>query len=332
MLILNAAQVRQALPMSAAVDAMKQAFVAISRHQVNMPVRIHLDFPGRSGTTLVMPAHVSVPENESLAVKVVSVFGNNLQRGLPRIMAIVTVFDPETGRPFALLEGTTLTQIRTAAASAAATDTLARKECESLAIIGAGVQARSHIEAIACVRPIRVIRISSRSRSSSDRLLHEMRKSLAGNCHIEIFDDANQAVAGADIVCTVSTATEPVFEPDSIYPGTHINAVGSYQPHVVEIPGKVVQNARVFVDHFESAMAEAGDLIRPIQDGLITRDHILGELGQVISGEIDGRTADSQITLFKSVGNAVEDCLAASTAIRGARLLKLGTEIPWLSC
>lgn len=315
--------------MSAAVAAMKQAFVAISGHQVNMPVRTHLDFPDRNGTTLVMPAYVAVPENESLAVKVVSVFGNNPQRELPRILAVVNVFDPETGRPFALLEGTTLTQIRTAAASAAATDVLARPECETLAIIGAGVQARSHIEAIACVRTVRRICISSRSRNSCERLLHEMRDKLPPDCHLEIFDDPNQAVAQAEIVCTVSTSQSPVFDPESIRPGTHINAVGSYQPHVVEIPGEVVCRARVFVDHLESAMDEAGDLIQPIRNGLISSDHILGEVGQVISGAIDGRTSADQITLFKSVGNAVEDCLAASTAINAARQHNLGTGILW---
>lgn len=329
MLILNAEEVRQSLPMPVAVQAMKQAFKAISTDQVNMPVRIHIDFPKRVGTTLVMPAHVQAPENEALAVKVVSVFGNNPKRNLPRILAIVNVFDPETGRPIALLEGTALTQIRTAAASAAATNLLARQDCQSLAIIGAGVQARSHIEAIAGVRSIREIRISSRSRESCERLVQEVRQKIPEYCRMEIFDDANQAVSGADIVCTVSTATDPLFSPESIRPGTHINAVGSYQPRVVEIPGEVVHGARVFVDHLESALEEAGDLIQPIRNGLIARDHIMGEIGQVISGEINGRTSNEQITLFKSVGNAVEDCLAANAAIKGAHQRNLGTNIPW---
>ncbi len=329
MLILNTDQVRQVLPMPVAIDAMKSAFLAISGHQVTMPARTHLDFPDQNGTTLVMPAHVATEQVQALSVKVVSVFANNPQRDMPRIMAAVMVFDPQTGQPLALLEGTTLTQIRTAAASAAATDGLAREDCEILAVIGAGVQARSHIEAMACVRPINRIRIASRSRTSCQRLVHDLAAKMAGGCEFEIFDDASQAVAGADIVCTVSTATEPLFEAAAIQPGTHLNAVGSYQPHVVEIPGEVVAGARVFVDHLASAMEEAGDLLQPICAGLISVDHVRGEIGQVLAGQLPGRTSRSQVTLFKSVGNAVEDCFAAHAAICRAERLQCGSEIPW---
>ncbi len=328
MLILNSSQVRQALPAADAVRAMQQAFLAISAGQITMPVRTHLDFADRQGTTLVMPACVRVEDRESLAIKVVSVFANNPQRGLPRILAVVNVFDPQTGQPIAILEGTTLTEIRTAAASAAATEALARPCSDTMAVIGAGVQARSHIEAICCVRPIRKIHVSSRTRDSAERLVNEIRVNYPDQ-QFEVFDNADDAITAADIVCTVSTSSQPLFQPASIQPGTHINAVGSYQPHVVEIPGQVVRQARVFVDHRQSALDEAGDLIQPLEAGLISADHILGEIGQVIGGSLDGRTDESQITLFKSVGNAVEDCLAASGAIQGAQQRGLGTEIPW---
>jgi ornithine cyclodeaminase len=329
MLILDSDQVRQALPMPAAVEAMKQALQAISDGQVTMPHRTHLNFPDRNGTTLVMPAHVGTGSIDSLAVKVVSVFGDNPGRDLPRIMAAVMVFDPETGQPLALLEGTTLTQIRTAAASGAATDLLARPDCQTLAVIGAGVQARSHIEAMTCVRAIKRIHLASRTRESCQRLVEDLAGKLPEDCQVVIFDDASQAVAEADLVCTVSTSSAPLFGSSAIRPGTHINAVGSYQPHVVEIPADVIARARVFVDHLASALEEAGDLLQPIQAGLIGADHVRGEVGEVIAGRLQGRTDAAQITLFKSVGNAVEDCLAAGAAIRGARKMKLGHEIRW---
>jgi ornithine cyclodeaminase len=327
MLILNASQVRQTLPMPAAVEAMKRAFLAISSGEADMPLRSHMDVAGGKGTTLVMPAHVVSKDTDSLAVKIVSVIGSNPERGLPRIIATILAIDPETGEPIALIEGTTVTAIRTAAASAAATDALARPDSRTLAVIGAGVQAREHIAAIHCVRDIRQTYVVARDRDQADRLVEDMAAGDPVINNITIFESADEAVAQADIVCTVTTSAEPVFSPGAIRPGTHINAVGSYQPHTVEIPGETVKAARVFVDHRESAMEEAGDLIQPIEAGLIDEGHVLGEVGEVLAGSIAGRRSDSDITLFKSVGCAAEDCLAASEVLVRAKALGIGEEI-----
>jgi ornithine cyclodeaminase len=324
MLILNASQVRQTLPMPAAVEAMKRAFLAISAGHADMPLRSHLDVAGGSGTTLVMPAHVVSGDSDSLAVKIVSVIGSNPQKGLPRIIATILAVDPETGEPIALIEGTTVTAIRTAAASAAATDALARPDSQTLAVIGAGVQAREHIAAIHCVRAIRRTFVVARDRAQAERLVEDMGAGEPAIRDITICENADETVAQADIVCTVTTSAEPVFSTDAVRPGTHINAVGSYQPHTVEIPAETVKAARVFVDHRESAMEEAGDLIQPIEAGLIDEGHILGEVGEVLAGSAAGRRSASDITMFKSVGCAAEDCLAASVVLARAKALGFG--------
>ena len=312
-----------------AIAAMKSALAALSAGQVRMPVRTHIDFPERSGTTLVMPACVRTAGQEALAVKVVSVFANNPDRDLPRIMAAVTVYDASTGQLLALLEGTTITAIRTAAASAAATDILARPDSRTLAVIGAGVQARSHIQAVQCVRPLERILLCSRTRASSQQLAGELARQNPDGPPVEVVEEADDAVALADIVCTVTTATRPLFDAGAVRPGTHLNAVGSYQPHVVEIPEETVRQAKVWVDHRESALQEAGDLIQPLRSGTIDPGHVLGEIGEVLLEQQPGRTAGTDITLFKSVGNAAEDCLAAATALARAGTLDLGTRLPW---
>lgn len=327
MLILNARQVRQALPMPAAIDAMKRAFLAISCGDAEMPLRTHLDLSGSGGTALVMPAHVRSIDTDSLAVKIVSVCGDNPERGLPRILATVLAIDPQTGEPIALIEGTTVTAIRTAAASAAATDVLARADSETLAIVGAGVQAREHIAAIHCVRGIRRTYIAARNRSQCERLAEDLSSGDPAISDITICETADEAVAQADVVCTVTTSHDPVFSPTSLKPGTHVNAVGSYQPDTLEIPPETVAAARVFVDHRQSALEEAGDLVVPLKSGLIDAGHILGEVGEVLAGRIAGRCSASDITLFKSVGCAAEDCLAASEVLAKAKELGIGREI-----
>jgi ornithine cyclodeaminase/alanine dehydrogenase-like protein (mu-crystallin family) len=327
MLILNSQQVRQALPLPAAIESMKRAFLAISSGDSEMPLRAHLDAPDRNGTTLVMPAYVHTGNIDSIAVKIVSVFGDNPAKGLPRILATVLTIDPATGQTVALLEGTAITSIRTAAASAAATDVLARNDAKTLAIIGAGVQAREHIRAIKCVRDIRMTYIAARSRSECQRLVDEFSSGASDAGAFTICATADDAVTQADIVCTVTTSCAPVFDPAAVRDGTHINAVGSYQPHNAEIPATTIRAARVFVDHRDSALAEAGDLIMPLRAGLIEEGHILGEIGEVLAGDIDGRLEQSEITVFKSVGCGAEDCVAASVVLENARVLGIGSEM-----
>ncbi len=327
MLILDSEQVRQALPMPVAVNAMRNAFIAISSGSGQMPLRSHLQARRPDGSVLVMPALLDSESDAACAVKIVSVFDDNPDRGLPRILATIIAIDPETGRPEALIDGTTVTAIRTAAASAAATDLLARTDSESLAIIGAGVQAREHLAAIACVRDLRVAYLASQDRDDCERLVRDMDAAGRTPCRIEICSSNDEAVKHADIVCTVTTSKEPVFSPDAIAPGMHLNAVGSYQPDRAEIPSQTIRSARVFVDHRASALAEAGDLLRPIKDGVITVDHVAGEVGEALMGALAGRSLQDEITVFKSVGCALEDCIATRALLVRARELGLGQRI-----
>jgi len=266
---------------------------------------------------------------EALAVKVVSVFDRNAERGLARIQAAVLVFDAATGQPTACLEGATLTGIRTAAASGAATDLLARTDCRTVAIFGAGVQGRTHLEAVCTVREIETAWIYSRTPSKVDALIAECAGRGPIPQDLRVATTPQEALAQADIVCAATTSREPIFNDADLQPGTHINAVGSYQPHVREIPGETVARAVVIVDNRDAAWEEAGDLIQPLQAGLIDRNHIVADLGEVVLGVHPGRRTDEEITLFKSVGIAVQDAAAAHRAVNEAMKCGLGQTVPW---
>lgn len=331
MLILSADDIRRALPMPDAIEAMRQAFVALTEKRAIVPHRIHLPVARNAGVSLIMPSYVDAdqPTNQALAVKVVSLFDHNQARGLARIQAAVIVIEPDTGRPLALLEGATLTAIRTAAASGAATDLLARPDSHTLAMIGAGVQARTHLQAVCAVRPIKQIRIFSRTPAKVELLLKEFSGTPGIAAEMIVADSVQAATFGADIICTTTTSKTPVFDDNDVSPGVHINAVGSYTPQAREIPGATVARAAVYVDSREAAWSEAGDLIQPYDAGLITRDHIRAELGELILHPELGRKSDDQITLFKSVGIAVQDAMAAQCTLRNAQRLRLGTTAPW---
>ena len=328
MLILSADDVRTALPMSDAVAAMKRAFVAVSSRQAIMPPRAHLDVREHDGVTLVMPSLV-LGESPAMSVKTVSVFAGNPGRGLPRIQAAVLVVDPSTGTPAALLEGSTLTSIRTAAASGAATDVLARQESETLAILGAGVEARTHIRAMCAVRAIREVRIYSPRSVSVQRLISDLSGDPAIPALLLAAESPAEALRGADIICTVTTSTTPVFETEDVPVGVHINAVGSFKPHVVEIPAATVASAKVVVDSRDDTSHEAGDLIQAVESGAITRDHVLAEVGELLASQRTVRSSDADITLFKSVGVAVQDAVAARLALDRAEELGLGQRVKW---
>lgn len=327
MLILNAAEVRSALPMGQAIMAMKQAFAAYSDGRAVAPPRAHLRSPRNRGISLFMPALVDDPatEDQALVVKAVSLFDGNAARGLSRIQAAVLVLEPDTGRPAALLEGATLTAIRTAAASGAATDLLARPESAVLAIFGAGVQARFHVEAICAVRPIREARIYSPTRAKVERLIEEI--SVRVGARLLAAASPRDALIGADIVCAASTSSTPVFADGDLYAGAHVNAVGSFTPQAREVPAETVLRSLLVVDSRDAAWEEAGDLIQPLKAGLIDSDHVHAELGELVLGRRTGRTENGQITLFKSVGIAVQDAVAARTALAAARIAGLGTEV-----
>ena len=329
MLVLNADAVRQALPMPEAIEAMKRAFAALTAGHVLMPARAHLEIEPHDGVCLVMPAYMHDADGEALAVKVVSLFDHNAARGLARIQAAVLAFEPDTGRPLALLEGATLTAIRTGAASGAATDLLARPDARTVAILGAGVQARTQLEAVCTVRPIEAVRVYDPNAAAAAALAAEMAGRGPVPEQVVPAATAAEALADADIVCAATTSHTPAFADADVKPGTHINATGSYQPHVQELPPATVLRSLLVVDSRAHALAETGDLIQPIEQGLFTPDHIYAELGELVLGRKPGRTAADQVTLFKAVGVAVQDAAAARVALERAATLGLGQTVEW---
>ncbi len=331
MLILNAAEVRQAFPMREAIEAMREAFAAFSDGRALNPPRMQLPVSRQAGVTLIMPAFVddTDPQSQALAVKVVSIFNNNHVVGLASVQSAVLVLDPATGRPTALIEGATLTAIRTAAASGLATELLARRESRRLAIFGAGAEARTHLDAMCAVRPIEQVRIYSPKSEESAALVAEFTGRPGFDVRLEVAATPKKVMEGADIICCATSSKVPVFEDVDVRPGGHINAIGSYTRAVSEVPAETVRRAMVVVDSYDAAWQDAGELLQPLDAGLIGRNHIQAEVGEIVLGRRPGRTDDRQITLFKSVGLAVQDAFAASSVTANARRLKLGYEYEW---
>ncbi|MCI0436815.1 MAG: ornithine cyclodeaminase family protein [Gemmatimonadetes bacterium] len=302
----DGAAVRALLRMDACIAAMRAALRSLSRGEVVLPQRPVIHVPDGRGSLYVMPAWVSQPE--ALAVKLVTLFPGNRAAGLETHQGVVVLFGDQ-GEVCALIDAGAITAIRTAAVSAAATDALARVDAGDLAILGSGVQARSHIEAMQAVRAIRRVRIWNRTAARADALADAVRGQW--NLDVDVCATAREAVRAADLVCTVTGAREPVLEGRWLNPGTHINAVGASTPDARELDSDAIANAGVWVDALAAALAEAGDILIPIAEGRIAPSHVRGELGAVLDGLERGRRDATEITVFKSLGLAVEDAVAA---------------------
>jgi len=264
---------------------------------------------------LFMPGHLG--ETGALGAKVVSVFGGNPARGLPVIHALVLLLDPGTGVPRAVMDGTRLTALRTGAAGGLATDLLARPDASVLAVFGAGVQARTQVEAVRTVRRVREIRLLDSVPAAAERFAEEL-AGEAGAPPVRVLSDPRAAVEGADVIVTATTSSHPLFPGDAVAPGTHVSGIGSYTPLMREVDSQLVRRATVVVDTREAALAEAGDLLIPLGEGVIEEDHIVAELGEVVRGLHPGRTRPDEITFFKSVGNAAQDLAVAHLALEEA--------------
>jgi ornithine cyclodeaminase len=321
--ILNAAEIRQALPMSAVIEGMKAAFSQFSTGAATVPLRSRIAVPQQNGVALFMPAFLT--GSDDLAIKVVTVFPKNIQRGEPMIYASVLVLDTVSGRPLAFLEGSSLTAIRTGAGSGAATDLLARADAKTAVIIGSGVQARTQLEAICTVRQIESVRVYSPNQAHAAAFAEAMAGQGPIPDDVQPVSDVSAAVQTADIICTATTSNTPVFNGRDLKPGTHINAVGSFMPEMQEVDPETIRRSLIVVDSREGVLAEAGDLLVPLQAGQITEDHIKAELGEIAAGMKNGRTSPDQITYFKSVGHAVQDAAAARIALQNALAMNLGT-------
>lgn len=326
MLILNADEVRQALPMAACVEAMKHAYTALSSGEAEVPLRSRLQVAVQEGTALFMPAFVSGAAEAALAVKVVTLFNRNPAQGLPLIHAGVLVMDAENGRLLALLEGGSLTAIRTGAGCGVATDVLARQDAKTLAIIGSGVQARTQLTAVCAVRAIETVWVYSPTPAHVEDFIQDMAGQASVPSDLRVAASAAEAVAEADIISAATTSAQPVFAHGDLKPGAHINGAGSYTREMQEIPGETVAAALVTVDSRSAAIAEAGDIHIPLEQGTLGDEDVY-EIGDVIAGKAPGRSDETQFTFFKSVGVAVQDAVAAQLALTNAREMGLGREV-----
>lgn len=318
--ILGADEVQRALPMRQAIEVMRRAFAQFSADQVEMPLRtrLHTD----RGLVLLMPAFLH--QSRELAFKMVSIWSDNPNRGLPAVIALVIVIDPDTGQPKALINGEALTAIRTGAGGGLAADLLARPEAKVVTVFGAGVQARAQLAAVCVVRPVEEVRLVGRTPASVEAFAAEV-SHWPGGYRVVRPDSRDQAVQGADIIITATTSTTPVFDGRQITPGTHITGVGSYAPTMQEVDEETVRRSKVVVDSLQACLAEAGDLMVPLEKNLITKLDIHGELGSIVNGVLPGRESPEEITFFKSVGLAVQDAAAAGAILEVAEAQGLGT-------
>jgi len=323
--VLSKQDVQRAVPMRKAIEIVKGAFAQLSAGKAVVPLRTQLPVERHEGVTLFMPAYLS--ESDDLGVKIVSVFPRNLEIGLPTIFALVVVVEAATGRPVAVMDGTYLTALRTGAASGAATELLARQDAKVAAIFGAGAQGRTQLLAVCEVRDIERAWVYDVNPQAAERYAQEMGGQGRVPADLRVASSPAEAVREADVLCTATTSQTPVFADADLKPGVHINAVGSFTPEMQEIPEQTVGRARLVVGSREGCLAETGDLIIPIRKGLITEDDIYAELGEIAAGIRPGRESAGEITLFKSVGNAVQDVSVAKWVMEAAQRLGLGVEV-----
>jgi ornithine cyclodeaminase len=322
-IVLNEADVKALLTMDDLIEAMEIALADFSAGGVTQPVRTVLQVGGGSSFYGLMPAFM--PSRPALGTKLVTVFAANAERGLPTHLATIVLLDPDTGRLLALMDGRYITEARTAAVSAVSVRHLARENATTLAIIGSGVQARSHLEAVARVCDLQEVRVWSPSRTNVDRFITEMTPHV--EARIGWSPSAAAAVDGADIVALVTSSPEPVVRSEWIADGAHVCAVGACRPTQREMDAALVARADLYVDSRDAALVEAGDIVLAIGDGAIDSSHIKAELGQVIAGAASGRSAGDRVTIFKSLGLAVEDVAAAHLAYQRAVERNVGQEL-----
>jgi ornithine cyclodeaminase len=325
MLLLTATDLRASLPMPSAIEAMREAFRCIAEDRVEIPLRTAIRVPGRDAVMLVMPARCDLPLG--LGGKLVSVFPRNRARGLPAIHATVVLLDPDTGAPRALVEGTALTAVRTGAVSGLATELLARKDATVLAVIGAGAQARTQVEAVCCVRRIERVLVYSRTAAHAERFAEEVRGRGPVPGDVRAVASVADAVGAADVVCTATASPDPVLRVEHVRPGLHVNAVGSFTPAMRELDPALIGRADlVAVDQRAAAMAEAGEVIAAIELGVAEEGRLV-ELGDLVVGRVAGRSRGEDVTVFKSVGLAIQDLAAAGRAVEVAAREGRGIEV-----
>jgi ornithine cyclodeaminase len=322
MLLIDRATVRELYPVERALPVMAEALRRYSGGQVELPLRTILRPEKDTGLLGTMPGFVGGENLAGYGLKAMVLKPENPARGLDLHIGIVLVYDPDTGAPLAMMDAGAVTAVRTAAVSAVATQALARPDAGDLAVLGSGVQARSHLEAMHLVRPLHRVRVWSRTSQNAEAYRRWAAEALG--ITVEAMPTPAQALAGADLVCTTTAAKDPVVQAADLAPGVHVNAVGASFIDHRELSSQAVAGASFFVDSRESALAESGDLRGPLAEGLVGPDHIVAELGEVLLGAHPGRRENEEITVFKSLGLGVQDIMSGFAIAQEAAAQGLG--------
>jgi ornithine cyclodeaminase len=322
-LVVGSADVERLLPMRECIDVMARALLALATSQADVPLRTLMWLPERRGLLGMMPAQYG-PAGV-MGIKIVSVMPGNHGTRYDAHQGAVLLFETEHGCPLAIVDASAITAIRTAAVSGVATRLLAREDARDLAILGSGIQAATHLEAMLCVRPVERVRVWSRTATRAERFAE--RAAQRHGIAVTAVASAHAAVAGANLICTTTSAREPVLLGEWLSPGAHVNAVGSSVRTARELDSDAVARARLFVDRRESTLNEAGDFLLARAEGIVGDDHIVGELGDILAGRLQGRVTAEEITLFESLGLGVEDVAAAHFVYERAQAERAGTVV-----
>ena len=324
-LILKESDISSMITMSDIIEADKKALSIYSSHKSNIPLRSNLDIPEYKGQCLFMNGYAAPAK--ALGVKIVSVYPENINKNLTSVPATMVLVDAETGVVNSLIDGTYLTRLRTGAISGLATDILSRKDSKILALFGTGGQAVTQLEAVLTVRKIEEVRVFDIFQDRAKEFAKKMSEKFSKKFNVRIIaaESSDKAIENADIITTVTTSKKPVFDANKVKKNVHINGVGSYTPDMQEIPEDILVKAnKIYVDTRDGAINESGDLITPIKKGLIKKEKINGELGEVINGQIKGRENDDEMTFFKTTGSAVLDLVAAQKIYEMAKTKGVG--------
>ena len=323
MLILTRSQIEALLPVAACIEVMDGAMRQVSRRDVVLPLRQFMGVPGAKGKLGLMPGYIAEPAR--FGVKIVSKYERPAGSPHGTHVGAVMLFDAAEGLALALLEGGSLTAIRTCAASALATRALARPDAHRLAILGCGEEAHHHLQAMLAVRPVTKIVVWGRDRAKAEAFVAH--QNIPAGVSMSTADTVKAAVADADIVCTVTSAATPILEGAWVKPGTHLNLVGSAIPTTAEVDSACVAKARFYVDYREAALAQAGELLAAIAAGVVTEAHIVGEIGEVLLGSKPGRQTADDITVYKSLGVTAQDLAGAEYVYAAAKSQGVGVQL-----
>lgn len=320
--IIKASEIKENYTMKMAIDAMEGAFSSLSSGSCYVPQRSVTTLPTNEMLMLFKPAFVQ--KDERVTIKFLTQRDGVAMPGVPTIQGVVMVIDSVSGEILSIMDGEYLTALRTGASSGLATRYFAREDSKTVALFGCGTQGRTQLEAVLCERNIEKIYLFNRSPENANLLMKDIQNRY--NIDISYTDDLTK-LKDVDIICTATSSSEPLFKLDQLKAGVHINAIGSFQPHMQELDPELIERSKLYVDHIESCIKESGDLIRPIDQGYIKEDHIVGEIGDYPLGNIEGRRDGSEITIFKSVGVAIQDYAVANDIYKNSILHSFGQKI-----